>query len=316
MNHIIAPVEFFGDASSPPVTGGTRTLLIEPAYFDIMDVVVVAGRALQPADMAPGSRSVLVNQAFVDAILPGRNVVGGQLRYAERRGEAEAAPTPEAGQTYEIVGVVSNPEIDAFGPGVHPVVYAPLTLAPVTPREVGLVGMPQAPATQLFVRLRPGSEPVTTLLYEVIAAVDPTLRLGELGTVEQAWRPAHQGARLGGWILMLVAGMVLTLSVAGIYALMSFTVSQRTREIAIRRAVGAAPAGIVATVFKRAFIQLGLGVAVGLLVASPVLLDAESGSARNVLIVAGLLFVAGLASCVVPIRGALRIHPSQAMKTG
>jgi putative ABC transport system permease protein len=316
MNHVLAPVEFLGDGASPPVTGAVRTLLVEPAYLDMMGATVVGGRGLQPADMALGSRAVLVNQAFVDQVLAGRNAVGGQLRYGERRGESGAVSVPEAGQTYEIVGVVANPEIDAFGPGEHAVVYGPLTWAPVTPRAVGLVGMPQGAATQLFVRLRPGIEPVTTLLYDVTASVDPTLRLSELGTVEQVWRPTHQGERLGGWIFMAVAGMVLTLSVAGIYALMSFTVSQRTREIAIRRAVGATPAGIVATIFRRAFIQLGLGVAVGLLVASPVLLDAESGSARNVLIVASLLFAAGLAACLVPIRGALRIHPSQAIKTG
>jgi putative ABC transport system permease protein len=316
MNHVIAPVEFLGDGTSPPVGGGVRTLLVEPAYLDMMGATAVAGRGLQPADMAPGSRSVLVNQTFVDRVLSGRNAVGGQLRYGERRGESRAVAIPEAGQTYEIVGVVSNLEIDAFGPGEHSVVYAPLTLSPVTPHAVGLVGMPQAPATQLYVRLRPGSEPVTAFLYDVIASVDPTLRLSELGTVEQAWKPTHQGERLSGWIFIIVASIVLTLSVAGIYALMSFTVSQRTREIAIRRAVGAAPASIVAAIFKRAFIQLGLGVAVGLLVSSPVLLDSESGSARNVLIVASLLFVAGLAACLVPIRGALRIHPAQAIKTG
>jgi predicted permease len=316
MNHVIGPVELVGDAGSPPVVGFTRTLLVEPAYLVMMGATVVAGRGLQAADMTPGSRAVVVNQEFVDVVLSGRNAVGGQLRYAERQGESEYIEIPEVGQAYEIVGVVANPEIDEFGPGMHPAVYAPLTLAPVSPRAIGLAGMPEPPATQLYVRLRPGSERASTLLYDVVSSVDPTLRLSEVGTVEQAWRPSHQGQRLGGWILLAVAAIVLTLSVAGIYALMSFTVSQRTREIAIRRAVGAESGRIVATIFKRAFIQLGLGVAVGLLVASPVLLDAESGSARNALIVASLLFVAGLAACVVPIRAALRIDPARAIKTG
>jgi hypothetical protein len=70
-----------------------------------------------------------------------------------------------------------------------------------------------------------------------VTAVDPSLRLSELGTVEQAWGPARLGENLIAWIFMGVAAIVLVLSVSGIYALMAFTVSQRTREIAIRIAV-------------------------------------------------------------------------------
>jgi predicted permease len=317
MNHVGTPLEFLGDRTSPPTSATVRTLLVEPVYLEMMRATVVAGRGLQPADLAPGSRAALVNQAFVDQVLAGRNAVGGLLRYPERSGEARGVvEVPAVGASLDVVGVVANPGIDAFGPGAHPVVYAPLTLAPVTPRAVGLVGMPQAPSVQIFLRLRPGSDPVTSLIYDVVASVDPTLRVSQLGTAEDAWRPVHQGARLGAWILMSVAGVVLLLSAAGIYALMSFTVSRRTREIAIRVAVGAAPRRILTSVFTRAFVQLGLGVAIGLVISSPVLLDAASGGSRNALIVASLLLLTGLVSCLLPIRRALRIQPASAMKTG
>jgi putative ABC transport system permease protein len=316
MNHVITPIEFVGDGSSPPTSAGVRTLLVEPAYLEMMGATVVAGRGLQSADLAPGSRTVVVNQAFVDVVLAGRNAVGGQVRYPERSGESQGVvQVPEVGQSYEVVGVVANPGVDEFGPGPHPAVYAPLTLAPVTPRAVGLVGMPPAPAVQMFVHLRPGAEPITTLMYDVAGSVDPTLRVSELFTVEDAWSPVHQGARLGGLIFMMVAGVVLMLSAAGIYALMSFTVSQRTREIAIRQAVGATPNRILRSVFTRSFLQLGLGVAVGLAIALPVALDSAEGT-RNALIAASLLVVTGLGSCLIPIRRALRIQPASAVKTG
>jgi ABC-type antimicrobial peptide transport system permease subunit len=104
--------------------------------------------------------------------------------------------------------------------------------------------------------------------------------------------------------------------VAGIYALMSFTVSRRTREIAIRTAVGAGRGQIVSAVFRRAAFQLLAGVVLGGLVAVPVLWDGvlDEGP-RSLVIVATLLFGAGLAACLVPIRRALAIEPGAAMKS-
>lgn len=324
MNHILSPVEFVGDGvasgdasadAGASTTGLVRILLVDPGYLELVGATAVAGRTLASADFAPGGRSVVVNQAFVDQLLGGRNALGGQLRFPERRGESSIVSIPEAGSSVDVVGMVRDSGIDRFGPGTHPVIYAPLELAPVNPRAVGLVGMPQAPAVQLFARMRPGADPLPARLYGIVASVDPGLRLSAVGTAEDAWRPAHQGERLGAWIFMAVAGIVLMLSVAGIYALMSFTVSRRTREIAIRTAIGARQGQIVGTVFRRAFLQLLVGVALGGIVAVPVLRDgvADNGP-RTLVLVSVLLVGAGLAACLVPVRRALAIQPAAAMK--
>jgi len=318
MNHIGAPVEFVGDGSAPPITRSARILLVDPSYLDLMNAIAVAGESLGPADFTPESRSVVVNEAFVDYVLGGRNAVGGQLRFPERDPEDEESivEVPAPGTSLEIVGVVRNPGIDAYGPGTHAVIYAPLDLAPVSPRAVGLVGMPQAPTTQLFIRLRPEAGPLANRLYGVVAAVDPALRLSEVGTAAEAWGPVHMGGRLAAWIFMAVAAIVLMLSVAGIYALMSFTVSRRTREIAIRTAVGARRGQIVSSVFGRAALQLLAGVVLGSLIAVPVLWDGvvDEGP-RSLLIVSTLLLGAGLVACLVPVRRALAIDPAGAMKS-
>jgi hypothetical protein len=315
MNHIGVPVALTGDGSDSPVSGGARIMLVDRSYLDLMDATVVAGQALGPADFTPESRSVVVNQAFVDNVLGGRNPVGGQLRFLERDGET-AITTVLADRTVDVVGVVRNPGIDAFGPGVHAVIYAPLDLAPARPRNAGFVGMPQAPVTQLFVRLRPGATPLANRLYEIVADVDPTLRLSAVGTAADAWGPVHTGGRVAAWILRAIAGVVLMLSVAGVYALMSFTVSRRTREIAIRSAVGARSVEIVGIVFRRAAFQLLIGVILGGLVAVPVLRDrVAEGSLRSLVIVVTLLLGAGLTACLVPVRRALAIEPAAAMKS-
>jgi predicted permease len=316
MNHIIAPVAFIEDRSGPPVVTGARILLVDPSYLDLMGATLIAGRSLSRGDFTPESRSVLVNEALV-SMLGGRNPVGGQLRFPERRGEASNVEVPATGTAVDIVGVVRNPGIDAFGPGAHPVIYAPLDLAPVTPRAVGLVGMPQPPITQLFVRLRPDVAPLGGRLYGIVAAVDPTLRLSQVGTAADVWGPVHKGQRLGAWIFMAVAAIVLMLSIAGVSALMSFTVSRRAREIAIRSAMGARRRQIVTFIFRRVSVPLLAGVALGSLIALPVLWGGLEGGdgPRSLVIVSALLLCSALAACLPPVRRALAIEPAVAMKS-
>jgi hypothetical protein len=315
MNHVVVPVQFVGDDPNAPLGGRARVLLVDGSYLELMNATLVAGQPLAPADFASNARSVVVNEAFVDVLLDGRNPVGGRLRFPERDGEASIVTIPASGTSVEIVGVVRNPGIDAFGPGTHPVIYAPLDLAPVSPRAVGVVGMPQPPTAQLFVRLRPAASPVVGRLYGIVSAVDPTLRLSDVGTAADVWGSVHSGGRLGAVIFMALAAIVLMLAVAGVYALMSFTVSRRTREIAIRRAVGAPHGPILRSVLGRAALQVLGGVSLGSLIAVPILWN---GVARkgldSLVIVSALLVGAVVAACLVPIRRALAIEPAAAVK--
>jgi putative ABC transport system permease protein len=315
MNHLVVPVEFSDDSGSP-VSAGARVLLVDRPYLALMGATVVAGQALGPSDFTPEARSVLVNQAFVDYFLAGRNPVGGQLRFPEREGESSIVQIPAVGTSVQIAGVVRNPGIDVFGPGAHAAIYAPLDWAPVSPRGAGMMGMPQAPAVQLFVRRRPGSDPLVGRLYGLVASVDPELRLSEVGTAATAWAPSHQGGRVIAWIVRALAAIVLMLSVAGVYALMSFTVLRRTREIAIRTAVGADRPDIVRTVFRRASLQLLAGVVLGGLIAAPTLSDRTADDGPQALVIVSvLLLAAGLTACLVPIRRALAIEPASAIKS-
>lgn len=315
MNHVMVPVELVADGPAPSVVAAARILLVDRYYLDLMGAALVAGQPLSPADFAPGARSVVVNEAFVADVLGGQNAVGSRLRFPERRGESSIVEVLPADSSVDIVGVVRNPGIDAFGPGTHPVIYAPLDLAPVTPRAAGLVGLPQPPTTQLFVRLRPEAGALGARLYEIVAAVDPTLRLSQAGTAADAWGAVRKGQRLVAWIFLSVAAVVLMLSVASVSALLSFTVSRRTREIAIRRAIGARRGQIVRFVFRRVATQLLAGIALGSLIAVPVLWNglADEGP-RSLVVVAIALLGAGLAACVLPVRRALAIDPATAIK--
>ena len=114
-------------------------------------------------------------------------------------------------------------------------------------------------------------------------------------------------------VAWLISFILLLLSATGIHSLMSFTVARRTREIGIRVALGARPGQIVAGIFSRAFLQIGAGVLAGSGLAALMGL----GSTRQLLLLLaadGIMLVVGLTACAVPLRRALRIHPTEALR--
>ena len=110
----------------------------------------------------------------------------------------------------------------------------------------------------------------------------------------------------------MVGFIVVLLSATGIHTLMSFTVARRTREIGIRAALGANSRRIVAGIFSRAFLQIGVGVIIGSALAS---LGGLEGRQLMLLLAAdAIMLVVGLTACAVPVRRALRIDPSEALR--
>lgn len=179
--------------------------------------------------------------------------------------------------------------------------------------------LPSAPVTgrasQIVVRLTDVSamETVAQRLRRIAAEVDPTLRLTDVKPLADA----GGGEAASNWTLTIVAGLisgfVMLLSAMGIYALMSFTVARRTREIGIRMALGAGPRSIVWGMFRRAFLQLGAGLVVGSSIAA--LAGLESPTQRWMLLGANVLMLCvGLAACALPVRRALRVDPVVALR--
>jgi ABC-type antimicrobial peptide transport system permease subunit len=125
--------------------------------------------------------------------------------------------------------------------------------------------------------------------------------------------------RLLAAVIGLFTIVALLLSSTGIYAMMAFTVSQRTREIGIRAALGAHPGRIVGAIFARALRQLAAGAAVGAVGATALVLTGLSDQLAQdgpwlMLGVAALVVAVGLVACAVPARRALRIQPTEALR--
>ena len=279
-----------------PATGLRMSTLVHVShgFFTTFGTSVVAGREFAPRDFETG-RVLIVNQSFARYVLGGRNPIGQHIRIVT--GEVESVGGKE---WYEIVGMVKDFGWQLPEPQEQSAMYRP---------NLPVVGR----AGQLAVRVR-DPEAFATRLRTIAAEIDPTIRLTDVKPLTQA----GGGEAKANWALTAVAWLisfiVLLLSATGIHSLMSFTVARRTREIGIRTALGASPGRIVAGIFSRAFVQISLGVLAGSGLAALMGL----GSLRQILLLLaadGIMLVVGLTACAVPLRRALRIDPTEALRT-
>jgi putative ABC transport system permease protein len=279
---------------------------VDVDYFKTLDIGVVAGRAFQSADHDGAAADVvIVSRAFSDQLLADGNVLGRRIRYLPQNTANPGEPVTE--RWYEIVGVVDNIETSPFARVLGaPRVYRPLKATESSPVAVlvRVKGIDHAAAA--------------TRLRDIAAAVDPTLTVDTIPISEiYRFRRTLQNAGAAGIAAAVLS--VLLLSAAGIYALMSFTVAQRRREIAIRMALGAKPGQLLGDVFARALRQISLGVVIG--IAMALLLDraadgdALSGNAAPLLsIMVVVMSLVGLFAALGPARRGLRIEPSETLK--
>jgi hypothetical protein len=215
--------------------------------------------------------------------------------------------TVQASRWYEIVGLVENLHVNPMSAKImEPVVYHPLTQG-------------TALSASLTIRVS-GGTPANYVgrLREFLAAVDPTVRLAAYPLMD-IYRQASVARRLVTAAIGLVTLSVLLLSGAGIYALMSFTVSERRKEIGIRAALGADATRILRSIFARATGQLALGVVVGINAALVIdwLGGGEMlGGAGALLLttISALMLMVGLVASIGPARRGLRLEPTQALR--
>jgi hypothetical protein len=276
---------------------------VAPDFFDAFGARVIAGRRLRDGDSAGATQAIVVNRAFVNQLLGGADAVGRRLHYveADRREAARSGTTTQ----YDIVGVVTDLGTNTIAPDlVEPVIYHSL---------------PSATRATVLIRMR-GNDPLqfSSRLRELTSALDPTLRL-RIVTFSEMKRQQMIGLRLMVLGSSLVIVTALLLSAAGIYAMMSFTVSQRRKEIGIRAAMGADAGQLLRSIFTKAALQLGAGVVVGVVLALMVDLVSDGellGSFGRALlpVTAVVMTIVGLFATIGPARRGLRIQPTEALR--
>jgi putative ABC transport system permease protein len=268
---------------------------VDPKFLDVLGVSMLSGRWFNTSDASSGARVAVVNKAFVDRVMGGKNPIGRRIRYVW---------DPEPQPWYEIIGVAPDVGIrSGWGPAG---IYHPLVRASMYPLNVAI-------------HVRGDPREFVPRLRAIATDVDVTLRLTDVMPLKDVVNGEIR--LLAFWVRLttIVSAMILVLSLVSIYAVMSFAVSRRTREIGVRVALGANPWRIVRAVFKQPLRQLGLG-----LLAGTVLVWALQGGTDNgwptptQLLTLGayttLMTVVCLIACVVPTRRALNVQPTEALR--
>jgi putative ABC transport system permease protein len=288
------------------------TLDVGLDMFETYSAEILAGRAFNAGD--PGAaHSVIVNRTFVRKFLDpsttpieNRSALGLRFRYSRARTQQPGAQGPQ--EWYQIVGVVRDFPSFSPAPGSEgePTVYHPAAPGDLHPVALSVRFNGNVPAG-FIERFR-----------EISAGVDPALQLRRVMPLSEFYGQLRSLWRHLAWGIGLVTTSVLLLSAAGIYALMSFTVAQRTREIGIRAALGAHPRRLLLSIFGRVLRQLALGVLVGSLLSGALVSIAGFGPERAaglLLAVAALMLVVGLLAALGPARRSLRIQVMEALRT-
>jgi hypothetical protein len=311
-----------GDGAEPPLREATIAA-VDPSYFEALDAPVLAGRGFTTADAVPGTRVAIVDQGFVDQILQGRNAVGQQVRFRYPGPSSHPwspgnpdDPEGRPGHWYEVIGVVRElgtgaPTQDGRAAGFY---------IPATPDLFDQIHM--------MVHVRSG-DPMTLApqVRELATAVDPSLRLVNVRRASEANNDVQWVMELWLRITIVLSGVALVLSLAGIFAVLSFTVARRTREIGVRVALGASRRRVVAATFRRPLLHVTGGIVVGtaiIFTAAVLIRNTELPGFQKDLTLQGMAMIIGygivmlgvcMLGCVAPTRRALNIEPTVALRT-
>lgn len=281
----------------------TRTARVDVEFFRALHARIIAGRDFTSSDVAPGSHVAIVNSAFVNRTLAGQDPIGKRVRFPVQSNDNVA-------EWYEIVGVVGALGVNIVNPDRGEAVYLPAASGSISPMQVA-IHTASAPEAMLG-RVR-----------DLASAVDPDIVVGKAATLSDV--------KQGDWYLVmgLAAGLIalvavlVALAATGLYAMLSLSVTERTREIGVRSALGATRGSLLATVLKRSLVQIALGAVIGLPLAMRFAYEmtatTSGGSIVQSVAIAlalstGIVTLVGVTSCLVPVKRILAVQASEAMR--
>jgi predicted permease len=270
---------------------------VTPGYFRAMGIPLLHGRVLTESDGAGSAQPVVITRSMASRLWPGEDAVGKRLFW----GGTDGTPHTVVG----VVGDIRDVQLDAE-PG--PIMFLPYREAPV-------------PGMTLVIRAAGAPASVAAAVRSEVRAADRQLPLPEISSISENRAAAVAEPRFRMLLLGGFATAALLLATLGVYGVMAFAVTQRTREIGVRIALGAHARRVFARVLKQGMVLAGLGVLVGLVGALALtrvlqsLLFGISATDPVVLIaVAILLGVVTAIGAYLPARRAARIDPAIALR--
>jgi putative ABC transport system permease protein len=271
---------------------------ISPGYFQTMGIAIREGRDFEWGDDERSRRVVIVNEAAARKLWPGENALGKRL--------ARGSGTDR--EYAEVIGLVPDTKVRTLGEETRPHVYYPFA-------------QNYSPMMYVLARTRGNPDPVLEPVRRELLSMDASLAFFEAKTMPQNLAITLFPVRLGALLLAVFGGLALVLASTGLYGVVSYSVSRRTREIGIRMALGAGRRDIEGLITRQGAGLVAAGVLVGWLAAillaralSAVLYGVEPTDAATFLGTAALLAVVALAANWLPARRAARGKPIVALR--
>jgi putative ABC transport system permease protein len=277
-------------------------------YFEAMGATLAEGRAFTPFDGAGSAAVVMVNETFARRYLSGGPAVGRVLRlWATGIGplgvnlKAPAAQSHD-GMTFDIVGVVRDIRNVPLGQAVEPAIY---------------FSTRQFPFSEIFVAVKAASPDVAlSAVRNGLKAAAPEVPMGAARTWGDRFGARTAEPRLLMALLLFFGALAALLAALGVYGLFSWSVAQRTRELAIRLTLGARPSGVGALVVRQSVVLVALGLVAGITIVqlaeavlTRVLYEVRPGDAGAIAAASVLLLAAALLASVPPALRAMRVDP-------
>jgi putative ABC transport system permease protein len=282
------------------------TATVSPEFFRTAAIDIVRGRTFRETDGAPGSEVVIVNQRFAAEHFTGEDPIGRRIRFPV---QTPAADEPEPGWR-TIVGISrtipSGPRDDRAPASFA---YIPYRLEP-----------PGGAALLVRSRLDPAA--MMNAVRREVQAVDPDQPVFTVQTLEQMQAQATWPYRIFGTLFAIFALIALVLSAVGLYAVMAYSVTQRTQEIGVRMALGAGAGRVMWLVMRRGLLQLTIGLTLGLagafglsqVLTSLLVAGVPPRDPVTFVSITALLTAVAIAACLIPARRAARVDPLIALR--
>jgi putative ABC transport system permease protein len=296
-NNGLSPYAVVGRPLPPPTQRPLAVRnLISPGRFALLGIPIVAGRDFDERDTQHSRQVVIINEAMAEQLFPGESPLGYTL------------VTGMMGLEAEVVGVVANTHTQGLDAPPGPEMFYPVLQRPEQ-------------FTGILIRTDGDPTALTQSVRAAVADVDPTIPLTNPGTMEEIVDQSTADRELTMNLLLVFGCLALLLASLGVYSVMAYSVAQRTDEIGVRMALGAAAEDVLRMVLREGMALAGIGLAIGLVAAlaltqlmSTMLFSVGASDPVIYLSIAALLAATAAFACWIPSRRAARVDPAKALQ--
>jgi putative ABC transport system permease protein len=292
------PGEHYADLMQMPLA---ETQDVSPGYFGSLRIPLLRGRLFDSRDQADTQQVVIINEAIAQRFFPGQDPIGKRIYHVGVGGKQPIF--------YTIIGVVAN--IQHNSPASAQTAF----------QAYFAVSQSLANSAAIVIRTQSDPRAFVPALRKVVADLDPNLAISNVRTFDDRIAQTFNTRRLSALIVDVLSGTALALAAVGLYAVLSYTVSQRTRDIGIRITLGARGANILRLVFREGVVIVGIGMVAGIATAL-LLVHFVEGNLYSIspydpaALTTGVLVLSlvALLACLLPALRATRIDPITALR--